>query len=112
MCIIKMGLDMELRKRTILKDTKDKILKSLKEEDEYEGVAYWRKNRFIHEWFCRNFDIENCNEVEIGIEDLSSLIEYLKGDVGEGEETEIKRLNKIIEETDWENEVISYWAWW
>ena len=105
-----MGLDMYLFKKS--KNIKQKILNSLNDESDYKEVAYWRKDYFIHEWFCYNFNVENCNYNEISKEDLLSLIEYIKSEEDEDRKEDIKILNKIIEETDWENEEIYYWAWW
>ena len=121
---IKMGLDMYLFKKS--KDVKQLILNNLSDEDDYEKIAYWRKDWLIHEWFCEYFEIENCEYVEISEEELLWLVEYLEehikecGEYGEESEVEsekynkdsIKKLNKIVKEIDWENEKIYYYAWW
>jgi len=108
------------------KNIKQKILNSLSEEDDRIEVAYWRKDYLIHEWFCEHFEVENCGDIEVTKEDLLLLVEYIKENIKDGgewdnldeEENEklnkvsIKVLNKIINETDWDNEEIIYWAWW
>ncbi len=119
-----MGLDMYLFKKS--KNIKQLILNNLNDERDYKEVAYWRKDYLIHEWFCENFEVENCEYVEISKERLLELVEYLKENIEESRGDEyistkviidyngdsIKILNKIIEETDWENEEIYYYAWW
>lgn len=111
-----MGLDMFLHRRG--KNIRAKILRSLRNEKEEigEGIAYWRKDYFIHDWFCDNFDVRNCEEVALSKEDLLNLIEYLKGDeeekIGKSRKEDIEKLTKIINETDWENEEVYYYAWW
>lgn len=104
-----MGLDMYLHKRQ--NDIRTKILENLSGEPEYEEVAYWRKDYLIHEWFCDRFEfLENCEEIELDKYDLLDLIEFLKEE--KNREEDIEKLNKIIEDTDWDNEKISYYAWW
>ena len=104
---------MYLQKKS--KNIKIQIINSLNDESGYEEVMYWRKCWNIHDWFCNNFEVENCKHIKIEREDLLALIEYLKGeDKSEdfNKNQEIKTLNKIIEKTDWDNEEIYYWAWW
>lgn len=44
------------------------------------NIAYWRKCNQIHDWFNRlsqqkvNHDLENCEELEVSLEDLQRLI--------------------------------------
>jgi len=66
-----MGLDMYLYKRS--KELRQKILKNLSEEFTDKEIAYWRKDWLIHEWFCSNFNVENCKEVIINQEDILNL---------------------------------------
>lgn len=115
-----MGLDHYLHKRTI--DTKKLTLQKLKGKEEYEIVAEWRKVYPIHEWFCNNFEVENCKEVEIQKEDLQELLKDIADDpdffketyVYEEEEKAkiIAEIEAVINETDWDNEIIEYYAWW
>ena len=119
-----MGLDMYLFKKS--KNIKIQIINSLNDESGYKEVMYWRKCWNIHDWFCNNFEVENCKHIKIEREDLLALIEYLKYNDGNGDEygmseeegedfnenQEINSLMKIIEKTDWDNEEIYYWAWW
>jgi len=108
-----MGLDMYLEKKS--KNWKQKMLASLENKEEYEEVRYWRKCYQIHDWFCDNFEVENCEYAEVSKEELLQLVEYLKEEEGDDyfkPNEEIKQLNKIITETDWDNEEIYYYAWW
>ena len=119
-----MGLDMYLYKRS--KEIKRLILNNLTDEDNRQELMYWRKDWFIHDWFCNNFVIENCEEVEITEDKLLKLIEYLKDNIENSDNDndyddeiskkcrneDIEKLNKIIEETDWDKEGIFYYAWW
>ena len=100
---------------------KQKILNSLGDGKQDKEIAYWRKDWFIHGWFCENFGVENCEDVIISKEDLLALIKHIKENAEEDDKKEdwerdrkidIKKLNKIIDETDWENEEIYYYAWW
>lgn len=102
-----MGLDIYLFKKNC--NIKQQILNSLNDESSYKKIMYWRKDDLIHEWFCDNFEIENCEYIYISEEKLLELVKHLKG---EGRKEDIKKLNKIIEKTDWENEEIYYYAWW
>lgn len=92
------------------KNIKQEILNSLNNESGYETLRYWRKDYLIHEWFYNNFEIKNCEYVNISKEKLLELVEYLEDE--EDRKVDIKELNKIIEQTDWENEEIYYYAWW
>jgi len=98
------------------KNWKQKMLASLENKGNYEKVKYWRKCYEIHEWFCDNFEVENCEYVEVSKEELLQLVEYLKDIEFEDDyfknNEEIEALKKIITETDWENEEIYYYAWW
>jgi hypothetical protein len=38
-----------------------------------EEVAYWRKSNHIHGWFTNNYDVENCKETELDLDDLKKL---------------------------------------
>ena len=119
-----MGLDMYLHKKS--KEIKQLILNNLTDEDNRQELMYWRKDNLIHEWFCNNFVIENCEDVEITEEELLKLIEYLKDNIEDNDndndndcidskkyrQEDIEKLNKIVEETDWDKEGIFYYAWW
>jgi len=98
------------------KNWKQKMLASLENKEDYEEVMCWRKCWEIHDWFCNNFEVENCEHIKIEKEELLELIEYLKEIKFEDDfyknNQEIKQLNKIITETDWDNEEIYYYAWW
>jgi len=117
------GLDMFLHRQTTNK--KLRILKKLREQVGYEEVMYWRKSFRIHDWFCNRFPIENCVEVKVSKKDLLDLIEYckllLKKEQPQDDYDELnydlfkedlKKLKKVIDKTDWDNEEISYYAWW
>ena len=110
---------MWLRKKS--KKIRQQILNSLSDEDDYKEVIYWRKNYLIHEWFCDNFEIENCEYVEVTKEELLELIGYLNDEnktrkynkeEHEDIDEDIEKLKEVVEKTDWENEGIYYHAWW
>jgi len=114
---------MYLHRRT--KDNKLRILEKLNGEEEYEEVMYWRKSFRIHEWFCNRFQIDNCEEVRISKKELLELIEYckqlLRNEKPQDDYDELnfdlfkehmEKLQKIVDETDWNNEEIYYYAWW
>ena len=111
-----MGLDSYLYKKS--SNIKQLILNELSDESGYEELAYWRKDYLIHEWFCDNFEIENCEYAEITEEELLELVEYIKSNSEDNSEDfedrkeDIKLLNKIINETDWDNEGVYYYSWW
>lgn len=123
-----MGLDMYLEKRKA-------------NSEEYEEVAYWRKANQIREWFNSHLEngVENCEYVQVSKEDLEQLLEDCKkvlenhdlaedllptssgcffGSTAYDEwyfedlEDTIKMLEKILKETDFENESIYYYEWW
>lgn len=123
-----MGLDMYLEKSKV--NSKD-----------YEEVAYWRKANQIREWFNSHLEygVENCEHTLVDKEDLEQLLEdckkvledhtlaeellptssgfffgstdYDEWYFEELEET-IKMLERILKETDFENENIYYYEWW
>jgi len=98
------------------KNWKQKMLDSLSNNEEYEQLIYWRKCYEINDWFCNNINVENCEHIKVSKEELLELIEYLgcikfEDDYFKSNQ-EIKQLNKVIEETDWDNEEIYYYAWW
>lgn len=109
-------------------------------ERESIEVAYWRKANAIHNWFDKKFGgIRNCDEVRVSKEDLEELVGVCKevlGDLskapdmlpttrgfffGEVEYDEwytdhlkstIAQAEKVIEETDWETQIVYYHPWW
>lgn len=123
-----MGLDMYLEKRKA-------------NNEEYEEIAYWRKANQIREWFNSHLEngVENCEHTLVSKEDLEQLLEDCKkvledhtlaedllptsngfffGGTDYDEwyfedlEDTVKMLEQILEETDFENEVIYYYEWW
>jgi len=97
------------------KNWKQKMIASLSNKEEYETLMYWRKCYEINDWFCNMIDVENCKHIKVEKEELLALIEYLKEEEGDDyfkPNQEIKQLNDIIAETDWDNEEIYYYAWW
>lgn len=127
-----MGLDMYLHKRKM----------PVENSDEYTEVAYWRKHYdlqdFVHE---KIHQVENCIEFELTKEDIEYMLnfavmeleidgfEYDEEGVKNGEVDvawqypnsswtqyqnmmTVQQLTKILKETNFEEEVISYWAWW
>ena len=126
-----MGLDMYLLKR-----------KKNEPKEEPEEVAYWRKANQIRSWICRFTDYSedaNCVEFKLTkynlvnlLEDCETVLENKKlantlmptksgfffGNTEYDEtyfwqlEDTIKQLEKVINETDWDNEDIFYFEWW
>ena len=96
------------------KNWKQKMLASLENKEEYEKVMYWRKAYELHEGFCNILNVENCEYVKVEEEELLELIEHLELNMDLEAElnSHITELNKVITETDWENEEIYYYAWW
>jgi len=102
---------MYLQKKS--KNIKIQIINSLNDESGYKELMYWRKDWVIHDWFCDNFEVENCKHIKIEKEGLLELIKYLEDNIdGSGWKEDIKKLSEIVEKTDWDNEEIYYYAWW
>ena len=118
----KMGLDSHLFKRG--KTAKGKALWRL--DDKHNGednieLMYWRKCYTIHEEFLSYADNPNedlnCKEIVLSKEDLLEILEWTKENMKQqtysedyGELAEL--LEKILKETDFDNEEIYYWSWW
>jgi HPt (histidine-containing phosphotransfer) domain-containing protein len=123
-----MGLDMYLEKRRA-------------NSEEYEEIAYWRKANQIREWFNSHLEngVANCEYVQVSKEDLEQLLEDCKKvlkdhtlaedllptssgfffgstdydeEYFEALEDTVKRLEQVLEETDFENEDVYYSEWW
>lgn len=107
-----------------------------------EDVAYWRKANQIHRWFLDNLDLGgdfNCEYVEVSKQDLKNLIDdckkvlgdhylakdilptqggfffgnaYYNDDYFEDLENTITQVQKVIDETDWDNQIVEYSCWW
>ena len=120
-----MGLDMYLYRR--------------KKRPAGDQVAYWRKANQIREWFATHIGVDNCKESPLTKEILMDLrddcikvivnhnrakellptssgfffgsTEYDDWYFKDLEDT-VKMLDKIIHETDWENEEVYYYEWW
>ena len=128
-----MGLDMylERKKRNIEANA----------EDTWEEVMYWRKANQIREWFVNNLldGVENCKRTPVYLDDLEELVETCEtvlADHSKASEllptssgfffgsTEydewyfddlretVEGLKRVIEDTDWETEEVSYYEWW
>jgi hypothetical protein len=106
-----MGLDSSLYR--IGKTAKAKILTGLSDSGaEYgrEELAYWRKNWEIHGLFAlyrADGEDDNCTEIFITKENLSEILKQ----IDEEDEYSIEVVKKVIEETDFEQEEIVYYAW-
>ena len=135
-----MGLDMYLFKRKKFREN-DKEYNELVRDAE-EEVCYWRKANEIRNWFVYNTDLDeddNCRFIELTREDLVYLkndcIQVLEnhsladeimptasgfffGSVDYDEyyfdslEYTVKKIDEILENTDFNTEVIEYYEWW
>lgn len=120
-----MGLDMYL-------------FKCSKERTE---IAYWRKANQIRDWFVRHGYPENgnCMDYYLEKEDLEQLVRDCKAVLDNHDlaeelmptsdgfffggtdydewyfkdlENTIEQVEKVIKETDWDNELVYYYEWW
>jgi hypothetical protein len=123
-----MGLDTFLFRRKT--DEKSIILAKLNNEGIDVEVAYWRKEYETTDWFIDRINqkgkiYEDCDEAEVTKEDLLDLITYLDEECRGNEsdwrdnkeqndwvDEQIKLIKQMIDETDWENEEIIFYAWW
>ena len=123
-----MGLDMYLERRN--SRTKS-----------YENVGYWRKANQIHNWFVENVQegIDDCNCYEVSEEQLKNLLDVcrkVKDDINHAKEllptcegfffgsteyddyylenidSSIKLLERVLKETNFNEESIFYYSWW
>jgi len=137
-----MGLDQNLFKFNKRTDNKKINCIEEHNNNNNTEIKYWRKANQIHSWMNKNISpIDNCEFYYISKEQLQSLLdtcievntrkdidynnknlptsqgfffgsdEYDDWYYNEVEQT-IEALQKIIEETDFNNEEIYYWAWW
>lgn len=127
-----MGLDMYLWKCK---------LNEVGIEDAYEKVAYWRKHYALQDYVDENIKhVENCVDIKLSKNDLEDMLKFALMEL-EMEETEysyqslingvekaitdehldwdvyqnlrtVEQISKILLDTDFEKEVILYWAWW
>ena len=126
-----MGLDMYLFKR-----------KKNEPNGEPEEVAYWRKANQIRNWIVNHTDYKenaDCEEFKLTKYNLINLLEdcqtalenremanmliptksgFFFGNTDYNEsyfwdlENTVRQLEKVINETDWNNEDIFYYEWW
>ena len=123
--------------RSLTEEQKDRC-----EFSPYEEVGYWRKANHIRQWFvdkCGYPQDGNCEEVEVTKEELEELAETCKYVLEHKEEAPalmptcpgfffgstdyddwyfgnledtLAICLKVIEETDWDNEIVLYSDWW
>ena len=135
-----MGLDMYLYRRKKYRENDPEYNELVK--DSIKEVMYWRKANQIRQWFVKNTGYDgdaNCEDHELTKDQLIQLrddcLEVVhdtrlanevmpistgfffgsdKYDTWYFEELKdtAEKLNKIIEETDWEKETIDYFEWW
>ena len=102
-------------------------------------VAYWRKANQIRGWFARHASIENCESTPLTKEMLIELVDDCKAVINNhslarfilpttdgfffGSQAyddwyyhdltqTVSMLEPIINETDWDNDDVSYFEWW
>lgn len=118
-----MGLDMGLSKKEVINN----------------DAAYWRKANQIRKWFVENLEnFQDNGETKVQEEDLEKLVDTCKkvladhslaekllpcsegfffGDDKYDEwyfnqlEDTVDMIEKVLNETDWDNEEIYYWEW-
>jgi hypothetical protein len=129
-----MGLDMHIVKR-------DKNSDSVSDDtyDEASEVAYWRKFNALHGWFVEQIQhgVDDCGSYEISKEQLFDLLGVLEqahalqdesklpptsgfffGSYEVDEwywdrvEAAVSTISGLINDTDWENEKLYYFASW
>lgn len=101
-----MGLDMNLKKLSRKDyDSIDKEDFWYEEYDKSEELVYCRKKYDIDLWFSNNTSIyEECSD-EIKKEKLEELVIWLES---ENYYEEAQKIKKVINETDFTNEVVFY----
>lgn len=132
----------ECRNRYLeLKDKYDAALREKLSNFDIEEVGYWRKANQIHKWFVENVQggIDNCDYHEVSkaqLEKLKGTVQLTLNNLDHAEtllptcdgffldsieydehykadlEHTLKILDKVLKETDFENEVIVYLASW
>lgn len=137
-----MGLDMYLEKRMKFNANGHEYTKEEFHENPYAEVAYWRKANQIRQWFVNNCDYDpeaDCEYFRVTKEQLEQLVSDCKKVLENHEcaeeimptssgfffgytdydeyyfyqlEYTIEQITRVIEETDWENEIVEYFEWW
>lgn len=120
-----MGLDSWLVK--VAKSKNMQIIAELKDGTQRQNIVYWRKNYTIHDKLSsfRTTDEDNCTDIPLTKENLKEIIDWIDDlekkewvddfeDKGK-EESELQELRdiliKLLEETNFEQEEIVYYAW-
>ena len=70
-----MGLD-QFAYRVSFEKEGNSILESIPEDIEEEEIAYWRKNRFLHNWIEENVYLPKAKELSDEVEEFDSI--YVK----------------------------------
>lgn len=101
-----MGLDMDLRR------AKREVFESFSRQDYWqvdhykqEDLVYWRKKYDIDSWFRENTVIIEEYSDEITKDKLRKFMDWL---IGEGLKEDADKIQKIIDENDFEEFVIYY----
>lgn len=110
-------------------------------ESLFEEVGYWRKANAIHQWFVENVQngVDNCGQYEVEKKKLEELLAYCKEIIEDHSKAEellptqsgfffgsteydewyfeyikdtINILEKVLEETDFDREMITYQSSW
>ena len=115
---------MWLYKRKVGSNDNQKMLIALSDEKEVIELAYWRKRFIINEKFLSFAIVDkdlNCENIVITKDYLLEIrdwaIEYKDYDENDfTNENDLKELveliDKVLKETDFENEEVFYHAWW
>ena len=137
-----MGLDMYLERKLKFDANGREYTKEELHENPSEEVAYWRKANQIRQWFVTNCDYDpdaDCEYFRVTKEQLEQLVADCKEVLAHHNRAEeilptssgfffgstdydeyyfddlvatIEQVTRVIEETDWENEIIEYFEWW
>lgn len=118
------------------------VMYDFHQQFESSEIGYWRKANAIHDWFCREFHCEiNCSPIVLSEDDIQELYDICDQLVKAHDENLCKELlptcsgfffgsteydewyyedlkltmdilNRAMEETDWDTEIVFYDAWW
>lgn len=71
-----------------------------------QKVAYWRKYHDLNDFMCEEFGADNCEEVELSLEDMRKVLEFIEKD---GQDS--KQVKEILRTWD-KTFKYTYYPWW
>jgi hypothetical protein len=116
------GLDMGIY-RVVKKGTTEEVFNKLEGGKDSEEIITWRKFWELQGAIEKVIGevIENCTEYKLTRDNLYDIISWLKNNVYNENldeyykvsfSSDMEILNKLAEETDFDNYVIIYYGWW